>query len=105
MFSFQRITFVGFGLLASSLAAAIKQAKSKVIIRAVSSPKTLERAKELQIADETFGYEEMESWVEGSDVILLCTPISVILSFLKTAVSTAKSTTVMRLVSVLKDLQ
>ena len=44
MFSFQRITFVGFGLLASSLAAAIKQAKSKVIIRAVSSPKTLERA-------------------------------------------------------------
>ena len=83
MFSFQRITFVGFGLLASSLAAAIKQAKSKVIIRAVSSPKTLERAKELQIADETFGYEEMESWVEGSDVILLCTPISVILSFLK----------------------
>ena len=83
MFSFHRIRFVGFGLLASSLAAALKQAKSDVIIRAVSSPKTLLRAKEMQIADETFGYDEVEKWVEGSDLILLCTPISVILSTLE----------------------
>lgn len=83
MFSFKRITFVGFGLLASSLAAAFKQAKTQTIIRAVSSPKTLLRAKELKLADETFTYDELEKWVEGSDVILLCTPISGILSMLE----------------------
>lgn len=82
-FSFRRITFVGFGLLASSLAAAIRQENSGVIIRAVSSPKTLSRAKELGLADETFSYDDLESWVEGSDIILLCTPISMILSLLE----------------------
>lgn len=82
-FSFRRITFVGFGLLASSIAAALKQSGEKIIVRAVSSPKTLVRAKELKLADETFGYDEVESWVEDSDFILLCTPISVILSTLQ----------------------
>ena len=38
--SFGRITMVGFGLLASSIAAAIKQAKIQTVIRAVSSPST-----------------------------------------------------------------
>ena len=83
MLSFKRVTFVGFGLLASSIAAAFKQAKEDVIVRAVSSPKTLARAKELKLADETFGYDEIDQWVEGSDVILLCTPISIILSTLE----------------------
>ena len=46
-----RITFVGFGLLASSVAAAIKQAKLPTVVRAVSSPATLARAKELGLAD------------------------------------------------------
>ena len=71
----QRITFVGFGLLASSVAAALKQAGKPTVVRAVSSPKTLERARELSLADEFFGYDEVERWVEGSDVILLCAPI------------------------------
>lgn len=83
MSSIHRITFVGFGLLASSIAAAFRQAKSRTIIRAVSSPKTLLRARELDLADETFGYDELEKWVEGSDIILLCTPISGILSILE----------------------
>ena len=71
----QRITFVGFGLLASSVAAAIKQAGKSTVVRAVSSPKTLERARELSLADEFFGYDEVDQWVAGSDVILLCAPI------------------------------
>jgi len=70
-----RITFVGFGLLASSVAAAIKQAKLPTVVRAVSSPATLARAKELGLADEFFGYDEIKDWVPGSDVILLCAPI------------------------------
>ena len=70
-----RITFVGFGLLASSVAAAIKQAKLPTVVRAVSSPATLSRAKELGLADEFFGYDEIKDWVPGSDMILLCAPI------------------------------
>ena len=71
----QRITFVGFGLLASSVAAAIKQAGKSTVVPAVSSPSTLERARELSLADEFFGYDEVDQWVAGSDVILLCAPI------------------------------
>ena len=70
-----RITFVAFGLLASSVAAAIKQAKLPTVVRAVSSPATLARAKELGLADECFGYDEITDWVPGSDMILLCAPI------------------------------
>lgn len=70
-----RITFVGFGLLASSVAAAIKQAKLPTVVRAVSSPATLARAKDLGLADECFGYDEITDWVPGSDMILLCAPI------------------------------
>lgn len=70
-----RITFVGFGLLASSVAAAIKQAKLPTVVRAVSSPATLARAKDLGLADEYFGYDEITDWVPGSDMILLCAPI------------------------------
>ena len=70
-----RFTFVGFGLLASSVAAAIKQAKLPTVVRAVSSPATLARAKELGLADEFYGYDEIKDWVPGSDVILLCAPI------------------------------
>lgn len=70
-----RITFVGFGLLASSVAAAIKQAKLPTVVRAVSRPATLTRAKELGLADECFGYDDIRDWVNGSDMILLCAPI------------------------------
>ncbi|MCF0216548.1 MAG: prephenate dehydrogenase/arogenate dehydrogenase family protein [Fibrobacteraceae bacterium] len=72
---FSRITLVGFGLLASSMAAALKQSKLQVAIRAVSSPATLKRAQELGLADEFFGYDETEKWVDDSDLILLCAPI------------------------------
>ncbi|MCF0221021.1 MAG: prephenate dehydrogenase/arogenate dehydrogenase family protein [Fibrobacter sp.] len=89
----QRITLVGFGLLASSIAAAIKQAKLPTVIRAVSSPSTLDRAREMNIADEFFGYENPEQWAADSDIILLCSPI---LHILKTidALSAVKLPTV-----------
>lgn len=83
----QRITLVGFGLLASSIASAIKQAKLPTIVRAVSSPSTLDRAREMKLADEFFGYDETEKWAEGSDMILLCSPI---LHILKTIENLSK---------------
>ena len=77
-----RITMVGFGLLASSIAAAIKQAKLPTVIRAVSSPSTLRRARELELADEFFEYDETEQWAKDSDLILLCAPILHILKMI-----------------------
>ena len=80
--SFRRITMVGFGLLASSIASAIKQAKLPTIIRAVSSLSTLKRAKELELADEFYQYDQTEEWAKDSDLILLCAPIIHILKMI-----------------------
>ena len=71
----RRIALVGFGLLAGSIASAVKQAKLPTKIRAVSSPSTLQRARELELADEFFGYDEVEEWSKDCDLILLCSPI------------------------------
>ena len=70
-----RITLVGFGLLASSIAAAVRQAKFPAVIRAVSSAATLKRARELDLAGEFFEYDAVEEWSKDSDLILLCGPI------------------------------
>ncbi|MCF0224560.1 MAG: prephenate dehydrogenase [Fibrobacter sp.] len=77
------ITLVGFGLLASSVASAIRQANLPVKIRAVSSPSTLERARQMNLADEFFGYDQTELWADNTDVILLCSPILHILKTLE----------------------
>ena len=71
----KRIALVGFGLLAGSIASALKQAKRPTVIRAVSSPATLARARELELADEFFEYGQVEEWSHDCDLILLCGPI------------------------------
>lgn len=79
----EHITLVGFGLLASSIASAIKQANLPVKVRAVSSPSTLQRARDMKLADEFFGYDETAAWAKDTDVILLCSPILHILKTLE----------------------
>jgi prephenate dehydrogenase len=76
----KRIALVGFGLLAGSVAAALKQTKQPPVIRAVSSASTLARARELGLADEFFEYGETEKWARDCDLILLCSPILHILN-------------------------
>ena len=71
----KRIALVGFGLLAGSIASALRQANRPVIIRAVSSPATQKCARELDLADEFFGYDDIEQWSKDCDLILLCGPI------------------------------
>ena len=71
----KRIALVGFGLLAGSIASALKQANRPTKIRAVSSPATLKRAHELELADEFFEYGDVEQWSRDCDLILLCSPI------------------------------
>ena len=76
----KRIALVGFGLLAGSVAAALKQTKQPPVIRAVSSASTLARARELGLADEFFEYADTENWARDCDLILLCSPILHILN-------------------------
>ena len=76
----KRITLIGFGLLAGSVAAAVRQAGLPVAIRVVSSRDTLKKAEEHGAADEFFEYDEVEKWLPESDLILLCSPIKHILS-------------------------
>ena len=76
----KRIALVGFGLLAGSVAAALKQMKQPPVIRAVSSASTLARARELGLADEFFEYADTENWARDCDLILLCSPILHILN-------------------------
>jgi prephenate dehydrogenase len=78
-----RITLVGFGLLAGSIAIAVKSAGQHIAVRAVSSKETLQKAKELSMADEFFEYEDVQNWLPSSDLILLCGPIKHILSIIE----------------------
>lgn len=73
--SMHRITLVGFGLLAGSIAAAVKQAGFATRIRAVSSRGSLDKARDLGLADEFFLYDQVEEWSKDTDLILLCAPI------------------------------
>ncbi len=70
------VTLVGFGLLASSIAAALKQTGHAVHIRAVSSPETCKRALELGLADQAFPYSDLAQSIQGANLVLLCGPIS-----------------------------
>lgn len=76
------ITFVGFGLLASSAAAALKAGGHSVRIRAVSGEETCRRALEMGLADEVFGYDAVTQYLPGTDLLLLCSPISHIMDML-----------------------
>jgi len=86
----KRITLVGFGLLAGSIAAAVKQAKLPTVIRVVSSKKTLEETKKLSAGDEFFEYSDIRNWLQNSNFIILCGPIKHILSTIEDIKSNAK---------------
>lgn len=85
-----RITLVGFGLLAGSIAVAVKSAGPHIAVRAVSSKNTLQKAKDLSMADEFFEYEDVQNWLPNSDLILLCGPIKHILSTVEVLKNNAK---------------
>ena len=90
-----KLVLVGFGLLASSIAAALRLGKHAVHIVAVSSPDTQKRAFELGLADAAYGYDQLQQAVVDADLVLLCSPISHILTSLqaleRTHVATSKT--------------
>ena len=71
----KNISIIGIGLIGSSLARAVKQYDSEILIHVVdSSFENLEKSKKLSLAD---SYNtEINKEVEVSEVVFICTPIS-----------------------------
>ncbi len=71
---FDRIALVGFGLIGSSIARAVRHRKAARTIVAIDRDEaTLARVRELGIADETTS--DVAEGVRGADLVILCVPV------------------------------
>jgi len=71
---FDRIALVGFGLIGSSIARAVRYRKAARTIVAIDRDEaTLARVRELGIADETTS--DVAEGVRGADLVILCVPV------------------------------
>ncbi|MEM7231478.1 MAG: prephenate dehydrogenase [Planctomycetota bacterium] len=78
------IAIVGVGLIGGSLAAALRRAGFDGKILGISSPKTLSEGRRLGLIDEGFPYDGLVDAASQADLIVLCSPISIIISHLET---------------------
>ena len=89
-FTFNRVTFIGFGLINSSLARVFKSKSLAKEICAYSRRKeTLLKIKDLNIAD--YIYDDIKKSVENSDLIILGVPVGVMSSLVQEFASSLKS--------------
>jgi len=88
-FTFNRVTFIGFGLINSSLARVFKSKSLAKEICAYSRRKeTLLKIKDLDIAD--YIYDDIKKSVENSDLIILGVPVGAMTSLVKEFASSLK---------------
>ena len=72
---FKQTTLIGIGLIGSSIARALKKKSlSKRIYIFSKTQKTINKAKKLKLGD--FYTNNLEASVKGSDLIIICTPLS-----------------------------
>ena len=72
---FKQTTLIGIGLIGSSIARALKKKKvTKKICIFSRTEKTINKAKKLKLGN--FYTNDLEKSVEGSDLIIICTPLS-----------------------------
>ncbi len=89
-FTFNRVTFIGFGLINSSLARIFKSKSLAKEICAYSRRKqTLLKIKDLNIAD--YIYDDIKQSVKNSDLIILGVPVGVMSSLVQEFASSLKS--------------
>ena len=89
-FTFNRVTFIGFGLINSSLARVFKSKSLAKEICAYSRRKeTLLKIKDLNIAD--YIYDDIKQSVENSDLIILGVPVGVMSGLVQEFASSLKS--------------
>ncbi|MFQ5958455.1 MAG: prephenate/arogenate dehydrogenase family protein [Alphaproteobacteria bacterium] len=71
---FERIAFIGIGLIGSSLARVVRRDRlAGHVVACARTKKTLAKAKELDLAD---GFtSDPAAAAEGADLVLLCTPL------------------------------
>ena len=88
-FTFNRVTFIGFGLINSSLARVFKSKSLAKEICAYSRRKeTLLKIKDLDIAD--YIYDDIKKSVENSDLIILGVPVGAMTNLVKEFASSLK---------------
>lgn len=78
-----RVAVVGMGLLGASLAEAARKRWPTLGVTAVSSPATLEKARQAGLIDAGFAYTDIDKAVADADLVVLCTPIDHIKSILE----------------------
>ena len=89
IFTFNRVTFIGFGLINSSLARVFKSKSLAKEICAYSRRKeTLLKIKDLDIAD--YIYDDVKKSVENADLIILGVPVGAMTSLVKEFASALK---------------
>ena len=72
---FKQTTLIGIGLIGSSIARVLKKKRlSKKIFIFSKTQKTINKAKKLKLGN--FYTNNLEKSVEGSDLIIICTPLS-----------------------------
>ena len=72
---FKQTTLIGIGLIGSSIARALKKKRlSKKICIFSKTQKTINKAKKLKLGD--FYTKNLKESVKGSDLIIICTPLS-----------------------------
>jgi prephenate dehydrogenase len=79
---FERVAIVGTGLMGGSLGLAVKHFYSDKTVTGVDFPEETAKALERGAIDEGYGPGELESALEGADLVVLATPIDRILELL-----------------------
>tara|TARA_B100000886_G_scaffold73833_1_gene47557 strand:+ start:27060 stop:27962 length:903 start_codon:yes stop_codon:yes gene_type:complete len=71
----KNITIIGIGLIGSSIARVIREINKDVVINIVDNSNTaLEKSKKLSLGNNYF--EEMSTFIDKTEIIFICTPIS-----------------------------
>ena len=77
-FNPKKTVLYSVGLLGASIGLALKASGYKGRVIGVSSPKGLAAALAINAIDEGHSYDELQTAVRGADLLILCSPISVI---------------------------
>ena len=80
---FRKVTIVGVGLMGGSLGLAIKKAKlAREVVGFSQRASSLETAEKMQAIDQ--GFQDIKKAVANADLVVLCTPVSIISGMIKT---------------------
>ena len=80
---FNQVSIIGVGFVGGSLALALKQYGLAKKIIGISRDETIKKALDLKIIDDGFTYQEIDKGIDGSSLIILCSPINVIIEHIK----------------------